>query len=55
MTALDIAKKERDILAADLAAREDAGETIPLNDFLIMEDANRAYFLAFFNTLAGRN
>ena len=48
MTAFAAAVKDRDILAADIAAREAAGEIIPLNDFLILEDAQRAVTIAFF-------
>lgn len=48
MDAFAAAVKDRDILAADIAARGAAGETIPLNDFLLLEDAQRAVTVAFF-------
>ena len=48
MTAFNIAVQDRVILAADITARETAGETIPLNDILLLEDAQRAVIVAFF-------
>lgn len=39
---------ERDTLAEDITAREAAGEQIPLNDWLYLEDAWRAVLVAFF-------
>lgn len=48
MNAFNAAVKDRDILAADIAARGAAGETIPLNDFLLLEEAQRAVAVTFF-------
>lgn len=55
MDAFTAAVKDRDILAADIASREAAGETIPLNDFLILEDAQRAVTTTFFAAATSKN